>query len=171
MIFPQTYRRQRWDFEGCGEISRAPLAALACHKGDATQQQSSTQVGSQTGGVSINGGISVGGGGAPGRNGPAAVGGGSVTIQTDANGPAAFAALQSALDAAAAENQTTAQIATAALAALPANTSGASLSGLQKWAAVLSIAPRRENRIRKRALAGAKKSEIRKWCARRELNP
>jgi len=61
MICPQPYRRQRWDCDapGCdpapGVTGPGLVTALACHKGNASQQQSSTQTGAQTGGSAVTG--------------------------------------------------------------------------------------------------------------------
>lgn len=55
MISCLTYRPRRIEFEGCAPLLCGPVSALACHKGDASQAQTSQQTGAQTGGVATSG--------------------------------------------------------------------------------------------------------------------
>ena len=159
MIYALTYRPRRIEFEGCQPLfAIGILAALACHKGDASLTQQSTQTGAQTGGVVLSGvtlnqaggpittGVgrlgqrgqttypSGGGGGGINSGGNAAGGTNIVTLNTDTNLPAALDALGAALAEAQAANQTTATLAQSAID----SQSGFS-SGLQKIAAMASI--------------------------------
>lgn len=55
MIFAQTFRRRDFEFEGCSPCLAGLTVGLACHKGDAAQEQSNTQVGAQPGGSAVEG--------------------------------------------------------------------------------------------------------------------
>jgi hypothetical protein len=159
MLRTLTYRPRRLEFEGCQPLFAIGIAAaLACHKGDATLQQSSDQVGSQTGGVVLDGvTINQGSSNVPpsvgdvslptnrntnaygtvpvyGSSDTAAPSVNDITLNTDANLPAAISALNSALNIASAANTQTASLAQSAID----SNSGVS-SGLQKVAAFASI--------------------------------
>jgi len=142
MIVCSPYRRIALiEPEGCCVRVRVAALALACHKGDASQSQTSTQVGAQPGGVALNGvTINQGGGNSGPPHGqrdfmPGSGGGNVVSIATDANAPAAYAALQSALDATAQANARVSQVAEAAI-----NQNASIGSTVQKWAAFASLA-------------------------------
>lgn len=129
MIHALTYRPRRLEFEGCQPLfALGIIAALACHKGEASQAQTSTSLGAQTGGLVVSGTTITQD--AVGRGGGTNV----VNFNTDANMPAAIEALNGALTAAKTANEQT-----AALAQSSIDSSTGFSTGLQKIASWVSI--------------------------------
>jgi hypothetical protein len=137
MISSVQHRRRRLEFEGCETSCFRPsiLSAVVCYKGDASLDQSSEQTGAQGGSillenVRLNQSSPSAAPAIPGLPAPAgstAAGSSTVNFDTDADLPAAIAALDQALQI---SQQTTQQAI--------ATQSGWS-SGLQKIAAMASI--------------------------------
>lgn len=84
MISIKPFRRVRWDAEGVttpGCVTLDASQAIACHKGDAGQSQSSTQIGAQGQGVANQGSGNVS------NTGTTVVGQGAVVLNTTSPAP------------------------------------------------------------------------------------